>query len=222
MSRSTAKRVALLAGVVVAGVVLVRAGALDLISDRERATAFLQSLGVWGPVLYVVGFALLEPFGVPAAAFIFPAAVVWPHLQAFGLSLLGGTLAALIGFGFARYLARDWVEARLPASLRRFDERLAERGFRTVVLIRVMLLMSPPTHWVMGISRVRTLPYVAGTILVLAGYAGAVTYLGGNLASWLAGQPIGAWIGVAVLALLIVLLRIRSRRARRIAESETA
>jgi uncharacterized membrane protein YdjX (TVP38/TMEM64 family) len=222
MSASAAKRLALLAGVGLAAILLFRSGALDLVTDRERASATLEALGIWGPLLFVAAFAVLEPFGVPAAAFIFPAAVVWPAGQAFLLSLVGGTLAAVIGFGFARYLARDWVEARLPPSLRRFDDRLAARGFQTVVLIRLLLLMSPPTHWVMGISRVRTLPYLAGTVLVLAGYAGAVTFLGGHLASWLEGQPIGAWVGVSALALVLVLLRVRARRARRMADSESS
>jgi uncharacterized membrane protein YdjX (TVP38/TMEM64 family) len=221
MSGSAGRRLALLAGIGLAAFALFRSGALDLVTDRERASATLQALGVWGPVLFVLAFALLEPFGVPAAAFIFPAALVWPAGQAFLLSLVGGTLAALVGFGFARYLARDWVEARLPPSLRRFDDRLAARGFQTVVLIRVMLLMSPPTHWVMGVSRVRTLPYTAGTVLVLAGYAGTVAFLGGRLASWLEGQPLDVWAGVGVLALAFLLLRLRARRARRIAEPES-
>ena len=56
-------RLGLLLGVVALGLLLFASGAGQYI-EPERFGTLLRELGIWGPVLYVVLFALLEPFGV--------------------------------------------------------------------------------------------------------------------------------------------------------------
>ena len=112
-------------------------GPRELLSDTDRISALLTESGIWGPLVYVAVFSLLEPAGVPGTLFIVPASLVWPLWLAFLLSWAGSIGAGVVGFGFARSLGRDWVQARLPDRLRGYDQRLAERGLTTVIVVRL-------------------------------------------------------------------------------------
>lgn len=199
---------------VVAGVVTLLAGAyaggvFEEFRDVETARATLASWGTWAYVLYFVAFSLLEPLGVPALLFIIPASVIWGPWIALGLSLPGGVCAGILGFAFARYLARDWVASRLPARLRRFDDRLEKNAFAAVVLVRVAFFLFPPAHWLLGLSSVRFKPFVLGTAVGLVPGLLASTFLGGGVAQWLVRQPFWVWVLLAAALTGAVVVRHR-------------
>jgi len=212
-----AGRLALVGVVALVFAALYALGFFDLIQEPERVRAIVNDLGLWGPVLYVLGFSLLEPFFVPGIAFMIPGAMVWDFPTLFLLSWLGAVGAGVVGFGFARYLGRDYVKRRLPPAMREYDDRLAKRGIRTVILVRLTLFLTPPAHWLLGLSQVRFAPFLVGTLIgfipgmALLSYV--VFYVGGGLATWLGSQPAEVWwvLGGALLV-LIALQRWRKRR----------
>ncbi len=189
------------------------AGLFELLSDPDRTTELLRSLGPWGYVLYVASFSLLEPFFVPGILFILPATVIWPGWLAFVLSLLGSTGAGIVGFTFARLLARDWVTERIPDRLRQYDERLATHGLRTVIIVRLVLFLMPPAHWALGISRVDFPKFVLGSVIGFIPGIAMLTYLGGSLFELLREQPPETWRWIGISAfVLFVGNQIRKRR----------
>ena len=191
-------------------------GLFDLLRDGERLTEALRSQGAWGYALYVLSFALLEPFFVPGVLFVIPAAMVWPLPLAFALSLLGSIGAGIVGFGFARFLAREWVSQRIPERLHRWDERLEHRGLQTVILVRLLLFLMPLAHWALGVSRVRFTPFVFGTAVGFVPGIAVLTYLGEGIADWISGRSSGGFslvAGGAVALYLGLRLMRRYRRA---------
>jgi uncharacterized membrane protein YdjX (TVP38/TMEM64 family) len=184
-----------------------------LTPDRMRELA--NDAGVWGPVLMIVSFSLLEPFFVPGAIFLLAAATLWPFWLALLVNWLGATGAGMIGFAFARYFGRDWVEDRMPARLRMWDERLSAKGLPAVILFRVLFFLNPASHWALGLSRVRVLTALFGTAIGFAPLVGVMTYFGAEILDWFAAQSIGMWIGfVAAIITFIAIRRYRRRPAR--------
>ncbi len=208
------RRLLLFAALVVLGVAAWQSGLLELIRQPERVRALLTESGIWGPLLFIVVFGLLEPFGVPGILFVVPASLAWPLGMAFALCWLGSVLAGLVGFGFARSIGRDWVAAHLPERLRSYDQRLAERGLQTVILVRLLFFLAPPAHWALGLSRVRFGPFVLGTAIgFLPGIAGLV-FFGKGAFALLGDQPRVVWLAVAIAAGAVFVL-VRQLRARR-------
>lgn len=218
-----AKRIALLAAIAAAIGGLYAAGFFDLVSDPERVRALLASMGIWAPVLYVAAFALLEPFFVPGVAFIVPGALFFPFAELFWLSWLGSIGAGVVGFGFARFLARDYVERRMPERLRRFDDRLATRGLQTVILVRLTLFLAPPAHWLLGISKVRFPAFVLGTAIGFAPGIALLSYLtvfvGRSIGAWVEELPPGTILALLVALFVFVRWRRSSRERRTAAEA---
>jgi len=206
-------RIALLAAGILLVVGAAQSGLLETLADRDRASALLEDLGLLGPLLYVLAFAMLEPFFVPTILFIMGASAVWPLWTAYGLSLLGATGAGVVGFGFARFLARDWVESRLPERFRRYDEELAgPRGFRTVLWVRLIFFLAPPAHWVLGLSKVRFTPFLVGTVIGFAPMLLLLTWLCFEFSDWLlTAGPRFFLIPLAVVGGAILIRRMRRK-----------
>jgi uncharacterized membrane protein YdjX (TVP38/TMEM64 family) len=150
---------------------------------RER----LLSWGVWGPVFFVVAFALLQPFGFAAHVFIVGASLVWSPWQGALLSWLGIMASSAIAFAFARWMGRSWVQRRLPQKLRRWDGALATRGFRTVLVMRLLLFTFGPMQLMLGVSNVRFAAYMAATAVGVVPMLLLESYGGATLVSWLFG-----------------------------------
>jgi uncharacterized membrane protein YdjX (TVP38/TMEM64 family) len=149
--------------------------------DADRVRAWLLASGVWGPILFLVAFALLQPVGVSAHVFILAASFVWPPAVALGLSWTGTVAAGCVAFAFARFVGHQWVQRRLPRRLHGYDEALATHGFRTVLLLRLMFFTFGPMQLMLGVSKVRFGPFVLGTALGVLPMITAETLLGANI-----------------------------------------
>lgn len=140
-------------------------GVFAHVTEPKVLAAQLVALGVWGWLAFVVAYTVLQPFGVPGTVFVVAAPLIWPWPMAFALSMVGTMGASVVGFSFARFVARDWVSARIPERFRKHEESLERRGFLTVVVLRLVLWMPQPLHWFFGVSRVGFGTHFWGSLL---------------------------------------------------------
>jgi uncharacterized membrane protein YdjX (TVP38/TMEM64 family) len=190
-----------IASVVVVAVGLViaqRMGLFHLFAEPARAKQALVDLGPWGYVAFVVAYATLQPFGVPGTAFILAAPLVWPWPVAFGLSMTGTMAASVVGFSFARFVARDWAEKRVPARFRRYDAALEHRGFATVATLRFIFWMPPLLHVFFGVSKVRFWTHFWGSAVGYLVPLFLTAYFGEKLFAAMRAAP--PWVWLALVA----------------------
>lgn len=205
------------AAVVVVASILVaahRLGVLQQFAEPARAKQTLVELGPRGWAAFVFAYAVLQPFGVPGTVFVFAAPLIWPWPTAFALSMVGTMAASVIGFSFARFVARDWIAQRIPARFAKYEDALARRAFATVFWLRLVFWMPPLLHAFFGVSRVRFSTHAwasaAGYVLPLL----AVSYFGPSVFDAVRRAPAWAWVGLGVAALAVALAAYtRSRRA---------
>jgi uncharacterized membrane protein YdjX (TVP38/TMEM64 family) len=81
--------------------------------------------------------------------------------------MVGTMCASVVGFSFARLVARDWIARRIPQRFKKYESALAERGFLTVFTLRSIFWMPPLLHAFFGVSKVRFWTHFWGS---LAGY----------------------------------------------------
>lgn len=175
----------------------------------------LVELGPWGYAAFIGTYTALQPFGMPGTVFVWAAPLIWPWHIAFLLSMTGTMAASVVGFSFARFVARDWVSARIPERFKKYDEALGRRAFTTVVLLRFVFWMPPLLHAFFGVSKVRFWTHFWGSA---AGYLIPlllVSYYGEALMAWLVQAPAGVWVGIGIGVLVLVLLTWAGRRSHR-------
>ena len=215
-------------------VIAVFAIALVLLGRRLGAslpqlTAQVEQLGVWGPVAFVAAYALAAVAFVPGSILTFAAGALFGIVRGTLFVMLGATLGATLAFLMARYVARDWVAARVLRDPRfaAIDAAIAEQGRKIVFLLR----LSPVfpfnlLNYALGLTKVKLADYIVASIGMLPGtilyvytgrLAGAV--VGGSSTPRGAGFYAVLTLGLAATAAVTVLI---TRTARRALASATA
>jgi uncharacterized membrane protein YdjX (TVP38/TMEM64 family) len=203
--------VAVAAGLIVAQ----RMGLFEIFGEPARIKQALVELGPWGYVAFVGAYAALQPFGVPGTVFILAAPLIWPWPVAFALSMTGTMAASVVGFSFARFVARDWVSKMVPARFRAYNEALEKRAFSTVFMLRLIFWMPPMLHVFFGISRVSFWAHFWGSLVGYILPLLATAYFGQKVFDALRDAPPSVWVGMGALAVtIVVVFSLVTRRSR--------
>ncbi len=183
--------------------------------DAAELRTWIREARFWGPLVFVLLFAALEPVGFPGLIFMLTAVLVWPAWQAWLLIWAGAVGAGIVGYSLARWIARDWVLARLPTRFLRLEGWVSANALSAVILARLIFFIAPPVHWALGLTRVSFGTLVLGTVLGFAPATALVAFAGAGLVRWLQQQPPKAFaIAIAgILAAILVGRRLLARRA---------
>jgi uncharacterized membrane protein YdjX (TVP38/TMEM64 family) len=190
--------------------------------DPATMRVWFREAGPWGGVLFIVAYSCLQPFGVNGLVFLLSAPLIWSPTDAFLLNWAGTVGTGLFSFSGARFVARDWIQQRLPKRVRRFDDRLRTHGLRTVFLLRLIFYTTPTVQWALGVSRVPFVPFLTGTVLGVAPFTLMTTLVGVRVAAWLEEHPVATWpweqlwpflIVAAVLAATVGVVAVRKWKA---------
>src|SRR5690242_7056590 len=89
--------------------------------------------------LFILAYTLATVLGLPGSPLTLAAAILFGFWKGLAAVLIGANLGAALAFLCARYLARDWIAARLKKriALANFDEALKQSGWRIVLLLRL-------------------------------------------------------------------------------------
>lgn len=181
-----------------------QSGLLHWLTEPQRLAEQIAGLGSTGMVAFILIYGLLQPFGVPGTVFVVAAPLIWPWPMAFGLNMVGTMIASLIGFGFARVVAREWVAARIPARFRQYDALLEERAFATVALLRLILWMPQALHFFLGVSRVPAWTHFWGSLVGYFFPLLLVSYLGDRLFDGAGKMQTDAWPALILMGVVSV------------------
>jgi uncharacterized membrane protein YdjX (TVP38/TMEM64 family) len=190
-------------------------GVFDKVGTPTELKQTIIDLGPLGYVAFVAAYAALQPFGVPGTVFIMVAPLIWSWPIAFALSMTGTMAASVVGFAFARFVARDFVAKRVPKRFQKYEEALEKRGFVTVVVLRFIFWMPPMLHAFFGISRVRFWTHFWGSFVGYLPTLFLVSYFGEEIYEMLAEVSATTWIAVAgaTVAIGVGYWALRRRRA---------
>ncbi len=188
-----------------------RLGVFHELEDPPTAARKLVALGAWGYLAFILTYATFQPFGIPGTVFVLAAALIWPWPIAYALSITGTMAASVVGFSFARFVARDFFASKIPARFRKYDDALATRAFTTVVLLRLVFWMPPLLHAFFGVSKVRFSTHFWGSLVGYLLPLFVMSFFGQRLFDWMKAAPPEAWIlGAAGLVVVgVVAWRVR-------------
>lgn len=161
-----------------------------------------ESLGGWGPVLYIPLSAALSCLFVPGPALAGSAGLLFGTAVGTPLALASATLAACAQMLIARYLAGRQVSELLPKRVKRFDDFLERRGFLAVLYMRLMPgVPYVAVNYGAGLTRLRVKHMAGGTVVGAAPRTFAYVALGGSLSDL--GKP-EAVIAIVILVVMAI------------------
>jgi uncharacterized membrane protein YdjX (TVP38/TMEM64 family) len=208
--RGSRARLALYLGAALLAVAALVFGGRSLIGPLQRFAAWVQDLGIWGPVVFILGYAAATVAFAPGAVLTLAAGALFGLVYGTVYTLAGATLGASLAFLVSRYVARRAVEHRIAANPRfqAIDRAVGREGFKIVALLR----LSPVfpfnlLNYALGLTRVRFLDYFAASVAMLPGTLLYVYYgkAAGSLAAAFAGGGAPAAGGQSRAASWVVL-----------------
>jgi len=201
--------------VLVAVLALFFSGVFDFLHDRGKVEDFFQDSGALGPIIFILAFIAAQPLSLPGAALIIPATFVWSWWEVLIYSMIGGIVASTIGFAVSRWIAQDWVRKRLPKKLLKWDQRLSERAFLSVVVLRLVTGYAPAADWALGISKVQWRDFFLGTAIGLVPITALLAIFGDDTVKWVQTAPLVVLgIAGALGCVLFLLKKIRTNDAK--------
>src|SRR5579863_2556529 len=96
------------------------------------------SWGVWGPIAYIVLYAVGPSFLVPGAVMTIAAGLAFGALWGAVWSLVGANLGALIAFAAGRFLGKSFVQGFIGERFRHLMDRLVRNGFYVILYLRIV------------------------------------------------------------------------------------
>lgn len=197
LSRNSLRWILVL-GVALLGFAALRAGLPGGVQRLLKgALDWIEHLGPWAPVVFVLLFVLLCVLVIPGSPLTFGAGAVFGFWQGALLVSLAATLGATAAFLVSRHLGRAWVTRRFgthPVFLS-LDQAVAAEGWRIVFLTRLAPVF--PfflLNHIYGLTRVRLRPYVlatwaggfpGSTLLVYLGWVARQGAQGASSTDWL-------------------------------------
>jgi uncharacterized membrane protein YdjX (TVP38/TMEM64 family) len=190
--------------------------------------ARVDSLGVWGPVVFILGYALAAVAFIPGSVLTLAAGAIFGLGAGVLYALAGAVLGATAAFLVARYLARAMVEERIARSPRfaAVNEAVAANGRKIVFLLRLSPVVPfNVLNYALGVTRVRLVDYLIASVGMIPGTVLYVYYgtVAGTIATAVSGAHTGRGRGynlllvvglIATAAVTAVITRIASRALR--------
>ncbi|WP_376771250.1 TVP38/TMEM64 family protein [Rhizomonospora bruguierae] len=183
-------------------------------------------LGPAGPVIAVLGGALLLIAMVPRTAITLATGALFGPVGGTGYALAATLIGAVIAFALGRLLGRDFVAARVRGRLAKLDSWFERQSVLGVITVRLLPIGGfGLVSYGYGTTGARIRPYLVGTVLAsipsTVGYAtvgaAAVNPHGMN---WFGFAP--SLLGLVATAVVVAQWRLNRRRTHRAARYPAA
>ena len=191
-------------------------------------SAWVNGLGLWGPVVFVLGYAVATVAFIPGSLLTLAGGAIFGLGEGTAFVFAGASLGATGAFLASRYLVRGAVERRVAAEPRfaAIDRAVGREGFKIVVLLRLTPVVPfVLLNYALGLTKVKLSHYVGAFVgmfpaTLLYVYYGKVL---GDVAEVAAGfeveQGWGTWVATgiglaATVAVIVVVTRIARRALR--------
>jgi uncharacterized membrane protein YdjX (TVP38/TMEM64 family) len=192
---------------------------------------WVNGLGVWGPVVFIIGYVVAAVAFVPGSLLTLAAGAIFGLVYGVVYVFIAAVLGSAASFLVSRYLARAAIERRLTHNPRfaAIDRAVGAEGRRIVFLLR----LSPVfpfnlLNYGLGLTRVRFADYLVASIGMLPGTVLYVYYgkLAGDVAALAGGAAPEKGAGYYTvlglgLAATIVVTTLVTRTARRALQQAT-
>jgi uncharacterized membrane protein YdjX (TVP38/TMEM64 family) len=129
----------------------------------ESLGRFLDSAGIWAPLVFVFVYAAGVCLFVPGSILTGIGAVIFGAYWGFVYVWIGAMIGAAAAFSIGRTLGRDFAASLVGDKLRKYDDAIERNGFATVLYLRLIYFPFTPLNFGMGLTKVLFRDYILGT-----------------------------------------------------------
>ena len=175
---------------IIAAIYIIRFTPLKEFFTKTALGHFLETAGLWAPLLFVVVYAVGVCLFVPGTLLTALGAAIFGAYQGFLYVWIGAIVGSSAAFWIGRTLGREFAASVIGDRLRKYDDAVERNGFATVLYLRLVYFPFTPMNFGMGLTNVRFWDYFFGTGLGIIVGTFIFTFFVGTLKEVWAG---GHW-----------------------------
>ena len=186
----------------------------------EHARSVLDDLrSIWyGPLLFVLTYAVACVFAIPASIFVLSAGIIWGWKLGVVYAVIGSLFGAAASFYVARYIGGGLLRrfGRMGVSA---EKQLEKAGFRGMLILRLIGLPFPVLNFAAGVARMRFSDFMLGTFIGIIPSQFVIAYSADSIANGTLSSGdamIRVFIAAGLMGVLVmipyVVRRIASRK----------
>ncbi len=130
---------------------------------RTALSKFLETVGIWAPVIFIFIYAVGICLFVPGTLLTALGAAIFGPFWGFLYVWMGAMIGASAAFWIGRTLGREFAASLVGGRLKKYDDAVERNGFATVLYLRLIYFPFTIMDFGMGITKVRFWDYFAGT-----------------------------------------------------------
>jgi uncharacterized membrane protein YdjX (TVP38/TMEM64 family) len=182
-------KAAILAVFVVAAIIIVRYTPVKDHLSAEALGRFLDAVGIWAPVVFMVIYTIGVCLFLPATLLTGLGAAIFGSYWGFIYVWFGAMAGASVAFWIGRTLGREFAASLIGDKLKKYDDAIERNGFATVLYLRLVYFPFTPMNFGMGLTKVHFRDYFFGTGLgIIVGTFIFTFFIGSLKEVWTSGN----------------------------------
>ncbi|MDZ5713168.1 TVP38/TMEM64 family protein [Jeotgalibacillus haloalkalitolerans] len=144
---------------------------------------WIQSIGWWGPLLFIVIYAFRPIILFPASILSIAGGLAFGAIFGFIYTMIGAVLSAIVAYLIARRFNHSFIKKIQDPRVQLVTAKMEEKGFLYVLLLRLAPLLNfDLVSYSAGLANVKLKAFTLATIIgILPGTFGYI-FLGSSLA----------------------------------------
>ena len=183
--------------------------------QQDRLRELIASSGALAPAIYVLIYTLAPVLFLPGLPITIAGGILFGPFWGVVYAITGATMGASLAFLVARYVARDWVAAKLRGpKWEKLDSEVAQHGWKAVAFTR--LIPAFPfnlLNYAFGLTRIPFLHYVVASFICMLPACIAFIVFSSSLLGLIKGTfSLTALLGIGLIVLVSLIPVVYKRR----------
>ena len=153
--------------------ILIKSGAIEYLTDREKLEILIKELGIWGPVAYIGLYAVVTITCLSVLPLTLVSGIVFGPVKGIIYTAIGASLGLSLSFLIARYIARKPIENKFgnTDAFKKINNGVKKEGWFILATTRLLpILPFGIQNYVYGLTPISFLQYtILSTIFILPG-----------------------------------------------------
>lgn len=133
----------------------------------DKVQDLVGNAGIWGYALFIIIFSIGELFHIFGLIFVAAGVYAFGKFAGLLLGIVGGTVAVCVSFLLMRTVGgRAFTRIDKPWVVRML-QRLDKMPIRTVIVLRLVLIMYPSLNYALALTAIRFRDYLIGSLVGL-------------------------------------------------------
>ncbi|MDY6853290.1 MAG: VTT domain-containing protein [Thermodesulfobacteriota bacterium] len=166
--RSMKRRVSFIVFFIIA-ILTIRFTGLTRFLEQETLRQLIQSYGVLAPVIYMLIYTVAPAFFLPGLPITIAGGILFGPFWGVVYTITSATMGACVAFLISRYIAREWIEAKLKSPRwQRLDDAVKRNGWKVVAFTRLIPLFPfNLLNYAFGLTKIKFFHYAIASFFCM-------------------------------------------------------